>query len=58
MSEYVENYESYLFLLLGKEFVSIGREKERKTPEVLEWNWRNQYELMVFFFNILIYINR
>lgn len=34
--------------------MNIERKKERKTPEVLDWNWRNQNELMFF----SIYINR
>lgn len=39
---------------MEKEFINIEREKERKTPEVLDWNWRNQNELMFF----SIYVNR
>lgn len=36
-----------VLLTVGK-IINIEREKERKTAVVLDWNWRNQNELIFF----------
>lgn len=43
-----------MFLIVGENTYKHGKWKAGKNPEMLDWNWTYQYELMLVFFSLVL----